>query len=150
MSCGISRVCAFPTNTQKVSGDNKTLQWGKNNSRHVGLHLPSQNGRRKLQAGRLQVCLLAHSQKMDEQPLVEPYANIDDPRPPPPAAPPESWFWPWIRLAYAIITMTVMFVLVRVWGEIMPSHSYFYCMSWAIGFIPCFAFFLLIVRCYLK
>jgi hypothetical protein len=30
----------------------------------------------------------------------------------------------------------------------MGSHSYFYCVAWAVGFIPMFWFFLLFVRYY--
>jgi subtilisin family serine protease len=41
-----------------------------------------------------------------------------------------------------------MFVLVRVWGQMMPSHSYFYSMSWAVGFIPMFIILLIFRRKY--
>lgn len=54
------------------------------------------------------------------------------------------------RILYAVSTYAVMFVLVRVWGEMMPSHSYFYSMSWAIGFIPMFGILWAFSRFYFK
>lgn len=59
-------------------------------------------------------------------------------------------FKKFLRIAYAMSTFTIMFVLVRAWGEMMPTHSYFYSVSWAIGFVPMFFLLFLLVRHGLK
>mmetsp|Transcript_10257 Transcript_10257/g.26280 ORF Transcript_10257/g.26280 Transcript_10257/m.26280 type:complete len:426 (-) Transcript_10257:285-1562(-) len=51
-----------------------------------------------------------------------------------------------LRILYSVSTFVIMFPLVRVWGQAMPTHSYFYSMSWAIGFIPSFVLLLVFVR----
>ena len=51
-----------------------------------------------------------------------------------------------LRLLYAIVTYDIMFIFVRVWGEAMPTHSFFYSFTWAIGFIPGFILLFLFAR----
>lgn len=49
-----------------------------------------------------------------------------------------SLAWRAAIMAYLVVTMGVMVALIRVWGEAMPTHSFFYSMSWAVGFVPVF------------
>eukprot|EP00462_Mataza_sp_D1_P001784 CAMPEP_0175097464 /NCGR_PEP_ID=MMETSP0086_2-20121207/5300_1 /TAXON_ID=136419 /ORGANISM="Unknown Unknown, Strain D1" /LENGTH=415 /DNA_ID=CAMNT_0016370975 /DNA_START=42 /DNA_END=1289 /DNA_ORIENTATION=+ len=51
-----------------------------------------------------------------------------------------------LRISYAVSTYVIMFALVRVWGQAMPTHSYYYSMSWAVGFIPVFFVLFSLVR----
>eukprot|EP00494_Astrolonche_serrata_P030555 UN30823 len=55
-----------------------------------------------------------------------------------------------VRVLYACVCQTGMIILLRVWGEATPGYSFFYCMSWAIGFCPWFLLALIFVRYYLK
>lgn len=52
----------------------------------------------------------------------------------------------WVYTAYACISTAAMMVLLRVWGQVAPSHAYFYSLSWAIGFCPFFIVGFLVVR----
>jgi hypothetical protein len=42
------------------------------------------------------------------------------------------------RLLYATVTMAAVVVFVRLWGQMMPTHSYYYSFTWAWGFVPYF------------
>lgn len=46
--------------------------------------------------------------------------------------------WTALRILYASVTMASMILFVRLWGQMMPTHSFYYSFSWAFWFIPYF------------
>jgi len=55
-------------------------------------------------------------------------------------------FWSILRTLYACVTYAAMIVLLVIWGTIAPNFSWFYSLTWAVGFVPWFAIAFLLSR----
>lgn len=54
--------------------------------------------------------------------------------------------WTFFRILYAAVTMASMILFVRLWGQMMPTHSFYYSFMWALWFIPYFGVSTLLQR----